>query len=161
MVLRHLDEGVGRHPRAFAPSESLSTEKPLMCPPPPQYDYHLFGIIVIGLLTMLFIAYKYVTRQIRHANISLEITSGKDCVIVPLATVPYCPKFYHCQAGDNFSNFKVIGWVRPILVWCKGSFKATHLLDNSQLGIPQSVNVSIIQGLKLREIFRGQFLHIL
>ena len=38
--------------------KSLSTEKPLMCPPPPQYDYHLFGIIVIGLLTMLFIAYK-------------------------------------------------------------------------------------------------------
>ena len=137
--------------------KSTSTENPLVCPPPPQYDNHLFGIIVIGLLTMFFIAYKYITRQIRHANISLEITSGKDCVFIPLVTVPYCPKFYHCQANDNFSNFKVIGWLRPIFVWSKGSFKATHLLDNSQLDIPQSVNVSFIQGLKLRRIFQAQF----
>ena len=137
--------------------KTMSTENPFVCPPPPQYDYHLFAILVIGLLTMLFIAYKYVTRQIRHANISLEITSGKDCVFVPLAIVPYCPKFYHCQADDNFSNFKVVGWLRPILVWSKGSFKATHLLDNTQLGIPQSVNVSFTQGLKLRQIFKVQF----
>ena len=137
--------------------KTMSTENPFVCPSPPQYDYHLFAILVIGLLTMLFIAYKYVTRQIRHANISLEITSGKDCVFVPLATVPYCPKFYHCQADDNFSNFKVVGWLRPILVWSKGSFKATHLLDKTQLGIPQSVNVSFTQGLKLRQIFKVQF----
>ena len=152
-----LAQAVQSYINVIPTEKSLSTENPFMCPPQPQYDYHLFGIIVIGLITMLFIAYKYMKRRIRHAFISLEITSGKDCVFIPLATVPYCPKFYHCQAGDNFSNFKVVGWLRPILVWCKGSFRATHLLDNSQLGIPQNVSVSVIQGLKLRKIFRGQF----
>ena len=68
----------------------------------------LYVILVLRIFTLLFIGYKYIIRKVRHASIALEITDGHRCVIIPLVSIPFCPKFYHVQTEENFSNFKVI-----------------------------------------------------
>lgn len=120
------------------------------------YDNTLL-YVMIGMMTiaLLFMIYKYLTRVERRAVIALEISNGHSCVIVPLIRIPHCPKFYHCQAGDNFGDMEINGWLKPLFVWDKGSLVITHLLDRSRPDVPERVPVSMIQGMKLRMMMKG------
>lgn len=132
---------------------------PLVTPQTPIYitqSDDMLQWIIISLLSVLLIiiVFKYLTHTVRRAMIALEISNGSDCVMVPLLSVPHCPKFYHCQSGDNYDNFEVEGWFRPIFTWNKGSLVITHLLDRSRPQLPDRVPVSILTGLRLRRMFR-------
>ena len=117
----------------------------------------LYAILTLGIVTLLFIAYKYIIRKMRHASVALEITDGHRCVVVPLVSIPFCPKFYHVKTEQNFSNFKVVGYVRPSFMWQPGSLVISHLLDGTMLHIPVIVNMSWWDAIKLRKILSKPF----
>ena len=75
--------------------------------------------------------------------------------MVKLFEVSNCPRFYHVQANDNFSNIAVEGYIFPRFIWNKGSLLLTHVLDQSRPAIPKSVQINILTALKLRRMLRG------
>ena len=117
----------------------------------------LYVLLTLAIITLIFIAFKYLIRKVRHATIALEITDGHSCVVVPLINVPYCPKFYHVQTDNNFKDFKVTGWLYPLFRWQANSLTISHLLDDTRLAIPQVVDLSWFIALKLRKIIRKPF----
>ena len=117
----------------------------------------LYVLLTLAVITLIFIALKYLIRKVRHATLALEITDGHNCVVVPLIYVPYYPKFYHLQTDNNFKAFKVTGWLYPLLRWQANSLTISHLLDDTRLAIPQVVDLSWFTALKLRRSIRKPF----
>ena len=114
----------------------------------------LYALISFACALFCFTAYKFLQNSTPHAIISAEISSGKSCIFIPLLTTPYCPKFFHAQLQDNFSNIQVLGWFRPKFSWNNGSLRLTNLLDKSELSVPQQVSITIFQAVKLRIMLR-------
>ena len=119
-------------------------------------DTVLYAILALSLLTLAAIFYKYFTRISRKAVLALEITDVKSCVMIPLALLPYCPKFLHVQSSANISNLHLTGWIRPRLTYQADGFTLTNLVDNSILPIPSEVTISPIMALKLRFILKSK-----
>ena len=115
-------------------------------------NFDSYAVIAVCVLLICFLIYRYVTRSTKQAILGLEITSGENCSVVQLAKVPFCPKFYHCLASQNFSAFEIKGVLFPTFRWNPGNLTIINFLDNSNLSIPTEISVSILQGLKLRRI---------
>ena len=86
-------------------------------------DTLVYVLIAFAWALLCFIAYKIFTRKSRLASTSVEISSGKSCILIPIITIPFCPKFYHCQISENFSNIQVNGIFKPQFSWNHGSLK--------------------------------------
>ena len=114
----------------------------------------LYVLITFACLLVCYIAYKLLTRKSRLAFISVEISSGKSCILIPIIAIPFCPKFYHCQLAANFADIKVLGFLKPTFSWHHGSLTITNMIDKSTLAVPSQVSISILQGLRLRIMLR-------
>ena len=133
-----------------------------MPPPVESTDEHftvermlLYSLILSSTLTLLFLICSRLNKRSTRASIGLEISNNTHCVLLPLFQVPNCPKFYHCQADNGFSDLKVEGCLFPRFTWNKGSLMMTHTLDQSRPTIPQSVRISIWKAMKLKHMLRG------
>ena len=126
----------------------FSTEQPVVQPPTEIItvidNRILYVLLTLTILTLIFIAFKYLSRKFRQATIALEITDGHNCVIIPLMLIPFCPKFYHVQSDKNFHSFMVRGCLRPVFYWNPGTLNITHLQDNSRLIVPHKIKISMI-----------------
>ena len=121
-----------------------------------QNDTILYAILALSLLTLAAIIYRYLTRISRKAHISLEITNGKRCAMIPVVNLPYCPKFFHVQTSSNISGIQVQGWLKPTLKYNNDGFSITNLVDNSNLPMPNVVQVNPLTSLKLRLILKDK-----
>ena len=117
-------------------------------------DTLVYVLVAFACALICFIAYKLLTKQSRLASISVEISSGKSCILLPMIILPFCPKFYHCQIERNFSNIKVTGILQPQFSWDHGSLKITNLIDQTNLTVPNQFTILFWQGLKLRVMLR-------
>ena len=114
----------------------------------------MYVLVAFTCALFCFILYKFLTKRSSLATISVEISSGRSCMLIPIITIPFCPKFYHCQLAANFSDVKVIGFIKPRFSWNNGSLTIRNLLDCSQLTVPNEVSISFVQGLRLRLMLR-------
>ena len=125
-------------------------------------DTVLYAILALLLLTLAAVFYEYFTRISRKAVLALEINDVKSCVMVPLAMLPYSPKFLHVQANVNISNLHLTGWIRLRLMYQADGFTLTNLVGNSILPISSEASISPIMALKFRLILKSKpFVYII
>ena len=136
----------------------FSTTPAIQTPLPIYITIHddtlMYVLIAFACALLCFIIYKLLTNKSSLASICVEISSGKSCILIPMITIPYCPKFFHVQIRDNFSDIKVDGYLQPTFSWHNGSLKITNLIDQSELNVPNQMSISIIQAIKLRILLR-------
>ena len=126
------------------PNEDLTVDRILM-----------YTMIILSSITLLYLLYSKLHNKTHRSSFGLEISNNTQCVLVKLFDVPNCPRFYHCQADDFFSNIQVEGCLFPRFTWNKGSLMMTHILDQSRPAIPPSVGISWWKAIKLRHMLRG------
>ena len=115
----------------------------------------MYTMIILSSITLLYLLYSKWHNRTHRASFGLEISNNTQCVIIKLFEVPHCPRLYHCQANDFFSDLSVEGCIFPRFTWNKGSLLLTHVLDQSRPSIPKSVNISWWTALKLRHMLKG------
>ena len=115
----------------------------------------MYTMIILSSITLLYLLYSKWHNRTHRASFGLEISNNTQCVLIKLFEVPHCPRFYHCQANDFFSDLSVEGCIFPRFTWNKGSLLLTHVLDQSRPSIPKSVNISWWTALKLRHMLKG------
>ena len=117
----------------------------------------LYLLITLACLIICFLIYHIMTRKFSLAYVSMEITSGRSCVMIPLIAIPYCPKFLHCEIMDTFTNIQIHGIIRPQLSWHIDTLNITNTINKQEITVPRTLSVSILQGIKLRKLLRKTF----
>lgn len=143
----HLD---GMH--IFSTTPKTSTMSPIYITI--HDDTLMYVLITFACTLVCFLLFKLLTKKSTLASIAVEISSGRSCILIPIITIPFCPKFYHCQIVTNFSDIKVLGFLRPRFSWNTGLLTIKNLIDASQLTVPNEVSISFMQGLRLRLMLR-------
>ena len=115
----------------------------------------MYTMIILSSITLLYLLNSKLHNKTQRSSFGLEISNNTQCVLVKLFDVPNCPRFYHCQSDDFFSNIQVEGCLFPRFTWNKGSLMMTHVLDQSRPAIPPSVGISWWKAIKLRHMLRG------
>ena len=67
----------------------------------------MYTMIILSSLTLLYLLYSKWNNKTHRSSFGLEISNNYQCVLLKLFDVPNCPRFYHCQAEDLFSNLQV------------------------------------------------------
>ena len=101
------------------PRQTTTTVAPT---PEPSINEHLtvdrilmYTMIILSSLTLLYLLYSKWNNKTHRSSFGLEISNNTQCVLLKLCDVPNCPRFYHCQANDLFSNLQVNGCLFPVL----------------------------------------------
>ena len=115
----------------------------------------MYTMIVLSSITLLYLLYSKWHNKTHRSSFGLEISNNTQCVLIKLFEIPNCPRFYHCQSDDQFSNIQVDSWMFPHFKWNKGSLMMTHILDYSRPSIPNAVGISWWQAIKLRHMLKG------
>lgn len=66
---------------------------------------------LIIFIQLIFIYFLYKSKPSKNTKVTLELTSGSECVIIPLVTLPLCPSYYiiqqpifHKLSASNFTS---------------------------------------------------------
>ena len=96
----------------------------------------MYTMIVLSSITLLYLLYSKWHNKTHRSSFGLEISNNTQCVLIKLFEIPNCPRFYHCQSDDQFSNIQVEGWMFPHFKWNKGSL----MNDDPYLGLFSTIN---------------------
>lgn len=111
-------------------------------------------VLVLLLVITILLFRKY--RQRKCTSLYVEITSGGECITVPVLTLPLCPSYWEItvpQIKDlSVSKFPVC---KLFAVW--SNFTVTNKLTNNSVQVPSSVSVNIFVRSKLAKILKQPF----
>ena len=85
---------------------STTTMKPSLTPlyVAVHDDTLIYVLVTFACACFCFIINKLLTHKSKLASISVEVSSGRSCILIPIITIPFCPKFYYCQQFFQHSN---------------------------------------------------------
>ena len=117
----------------------------------------LHASVILSIITLIFllfvVCHLYRSKQKKGTSVILEITSGADCVTIPLSTLSLCPSYYkfsHPIIQDltlsAFPTFKLFA------IW--SSFEVKDKLTQKSIKIPTTISISIFTWHKLKKIMQ-------
>ena len=113
-------------------------------------DIVVYILIALAGISILIFAYRILTRTTRKTFVCVKISSGKSCMTIPLISIPYCPRFYHCTVEGRFSAQQISGWPKPTFSWNPAGLKIFNILYNSPLRVSTIFAISLYQAIELR-----------
>lgn len=112
-----------------------------------------FIIIFIQLIVIYFL---YKSKPSKNTKVILELTSGGECVIIPLITLPLCPSYYliqkpiiHRLSASNFTSRQLKADWSP--------FEIIDKLSNKSITVPSQIPVNYLIYRKLLKILKQPF----
>lgn len=112
-----------------------------------------FIIIFIQFIVIYFL---YKSKPSKNTKVILELTSGGECVIIPLITLPLCPSYYliqkpiiHKLSASNFTSRQLKADWSP--------FEIIDKLSNKSITVPSQIPVNYLKYRKLLKILKQPF----
>lgn len=118
------------------------------------------NLILLSIITILLLFQLWKKSTVKSkSKICLEITSGKECVLIDVHCLPRCMSDYHIETPDVIENLTVSYdyWILPKLFV---SWPGFHIKNNSNeqiIQIQSEFNINPLTAIKLRHILRKPF----
>ncbi|MES9880029.1 MAG: hypothetical protein ABW185_04025 [Sedimenticola sp.] len=122
-----------------------------------SWDHAIFATCVLILCLTIMLAVK-IFKRTPKALLSLEVTNGKDFVMIPILVLPACPSHTNIQCPSSITNLDVTGsWYAPILTLSWPKFSVQDLIGSSSIEVSESIKLTLTQGYCLRAILKHPF----
>lgn len=117
------------------------------------HAFILLGVIIFIILIILFVLIYCSAKKNKGTTLYLEVTSGGNCVTIPVAHFPLCPSYFKITVPTVQDVSVSFG--KMIVIW--ENFEITNKLTSKTIKIKQSFNISLLQYLALRSILKQPF----
>ena len=117
------------------------------------HAFILLGVIIFIILIILFVLIYCSAKKNKGTTLYLEVTSGGNCVTIPVAHFPLCPSYFKITVPTVQDVSVSFG--KMIVIW--ENFEVTNKLTSKTIKIKQSFNISLLQYLALRSILKQPF----
>lgn len=107
------------------------------------HDSVISGVIVLIFLSVL-ICFLYRSRKSKCTTIYIEITSGADCVTVPLLSLSLCPSYYDFSM-PSVDDISISSFPQSKLYVIISSFVITNKLTNKTVNIPTTIDINVLK----------------
>ena len=118
------------------------------------------AILFVCLLHFAFVLFKFFKKHYfyRKTFLMLELTSGDSCIILPVISLPLCPAFCRIKSPSDISHFNIQGaWYNRKLTFSWPDFSIEDSRNHKTLNIPNTVNLTFSQSLKVRKMIKKPF----
>jgi len=97
-------------------------------------------IIFVLLIVIIFILYIRTKKQ-KCTQIVLEITTGSECVTLPVMNLPLCPSYFTIDAPDDIFNVELSNFTKSKLFVQWPGFVITNSLTKQRIHVKQDVRL--------------------
>lgn len=111
---------------------------------------------IIMFIQLIVIYFLYKSKPSKNTKVILELTSGGECVTIPLLTLPLCPSYYliqkqiiHNLSASNFTSRQLKADWSP--------FEIIYKLSNKSITVPSQIPVNYLKYRKLLKILKQPF----
>ena len=111
-------------------------------------------VIIIQLLIIIFCFCRF--KSCKSSSLSLELTSGGDCVVIPLLHLSLCPSYYQISPPviDDVS-ISAFSSSKLFLSWAK--FTVTDKRTNKIVNVPSTISLSWVTYYRVKKILKQPF----
>lgn len=93
-------------------------------------------------------------KQTHKTTLHMELTSGTDCILIPLLTLPLCPDNWNIQPPQDIQHINVR---RTYIIWANLSLDAPDFIienthTNKRINIPTTILISPLKAHRLRNL---------
>lgn len=109
-------------------------------------------------VTLLICLYAHILwRKIKKTNkttIHMELTTGTECILIRLLTLPLCPDNWKIKPPQDIHNINIC---RSCLLWADLSLDAPNFIiknthTKKRINIPTTIKITPLKALKLRKL---------
>ncbi len=113
------------------------------------------AILLVTSITTFFIwlTCKKFKKTDNHTVLKLELTNGKQCVMLDILTLPMCPRYYHPKADNYVSNFLVGSFIRPKLLMNWNGLNRTNMITNTIFEPSTSIYINPFMSARIKKTF--------
>lgn len=137
------------------PTETSSIEKFLASEFSWLHASVILSTMVLIFLTVL-VCYLYRSRKSKYTTVYIEITSGCDCVTIPLLSLSLCPSYYDFTT-PSVDDISLSAFPQCKLFVIFSSFVITNKLTTKPANIPTMIGIDLFTRYKLNKIFMQSF----
>lgn len=121
------------------------------------HDY-VSSLLLLGLVLIILLIYlkNHYTHRGGQTILQMELTNGSLCAILPIQTLPLCPKHWNFQASEYVQDVTISGIFRPIVTVEWHDLKITDVLTEQSFRPPKTLHVNLLTALVLRRILKTQ-----
>ena len=121
------------------------------------WDHIIFILLVVSVLLLLIVGWKYY-KFTTTCSICLEITNGKQCVLIDILMLPICPDYCHVQVPNDITDLHVIkACLSSKLHIDWPGFAVRNTLTGDIIEIDSVVNITLLQAYHIKHILRQPF----
>ncbi|WAR04280.1 Y068-like protein [Mya arenaria] len=125
-----------------------------------QIDLSLDQANFILLCAILFFISVVIYRYFRFQHISklcLEITCGRQCVLIDVVTLPMCPAHFNIHVPSDINSLHVEGCFSPKLNVFWPDFEISDNLSKKSVVIPSKLKLNIFESFKIKQILKRPY----
>lgn len=119
------------------------------------HAYIIIGTLSFILVVILF-AWLYHRKSRKHTFLALELTTGGQCVLVPIMQLSLCPSYYDIQK-PNIGTISISDFPYTKLYANWSNFIVTDKRTDKTISVPKSIQISCYIGHKLKNILKQPF----
>ena len=121
------------------------------------WDHAVFTLAFISFLMTIFLVIKSFKRTNMNTKLCLEITTGFNCVCIPIFSMPLCPTYWDVQYPNIIDNLTVVNYFRPKLHISYPNFTVRNKNTSQFISVPEIIDLNIFQACTLRSILKQPF----
>ena len=112
------------------------------------------SIVLILLFVILILIYK--SRSCKGSTIVLELSSGGDCVVVPLLHLSLCPSYYKISP-QLIDDVSVTSFPNCLLKIIWSHFTVTDVRTQTTINVPCSISLNWFTYYKVKKVLQQPF----
>lgn len=121
-------------------------------------DFFTAILLVTSITTFLiWLTRKKFQKTDNHTVLKLELTNGKQCVMLDILTLPMYPRHYHPKADNYVSNFLVGSFIRPKLLMNWNGLTFTNMITNTIFEPSTAIYINLFMSARIKNILKDQF----
>lgn len=120
-----------------------------------KWDHGIFAFSFLSFLLIIVLIFKSIKRSNMHTKLCLKITTGFQCICIPIISMPLCPIFWDIQYPID--NLSVVNYLKPKLhvFYPKFIIRNTNTLQS--IVIPDTIKLNVFQACALRSMLKPPF----
>lgn len=114
------------------------------------------AIIVLIILIIIIVLLLFLLKRQKETILFLEITSGGDCVTIPIIYLPLCPSYWNISQVD-IEDVTLASFPSCTMFVKWNNFQITNKLNSKSINVKDFFSISFFQYLALRKIIQQPF----
>lgn len=122
------------------------------------WEHANFIVLTVVVFILLILLYKYLKHRHR-ATLCLEVTAGKQCILLDVMLLPLCPFNLDIQTPDQISSLDVNNsCFFPTLFISWPNFTITNKINDTTFHVSDTITLSLYEAAMLRKILKKPFI---